>query len=114
MFQLPVLDRGTLENLGVELANQAGALQFAEMFVAMLPQRIAAVEAAFAVRDADAAVVALLSLNVSSSMVGARRLEALSAAALGSIDEPTSHAGLIAHLQGLGVEFQSALGGIIR
>ncbi|WP_240615158.1 signal peptidase I [Arthrobacter ruber] len=114
MSQLPALDRAILENLGVELSSQAGALQFAGMFVDMLPQRIGAVEDAFADRDTDAVVVALLSLNVSASMVGARRLEEAASAALDRVDEPGDAAALITQLQGLGVEFQAALGGIIR
>ncbi len=111
---VPTLDRSILENLGEELSSQAGALQFADSFVAMLPQRIAAVEDAFAARDADSAVVALLSLNVSASMVGASRLEEGSSAAMEVIDRPREHAAVIARLRVLGAEFQAALGGIIR
>ncbi|BBE24457.1 hypothetical protein MN0502_33400 [Arthrobacter sp. MN05-02] len=111
---LPVLDRRILDNLGVELSNQEGALQFAGMFVQMLPQRIEAVQAAFTARDADAAVVALLSLTVSASMVGARRLEDVSSEGLELVDQPSAHPALLARLQGLGTEFQSELAGIIR
>ncbi|MHA7218214.1 hypothetical protein ACX80L_04905 [Arthrobacter sp. MDT1-48-3] len=111
---LPVLDRRILDNLGVELSNQEGALQFAGIFGRMLPQRIGAVQAAFAARDADAAVVALLSLTVSASMVGARRLEDVSSAGLQLVDRPSTHPALLARLQGLGTEFQSELAGIIR
>jgi hypothetical protein len=112
--QLPVLDRGILERLGVELSNRAGALQFAELFGEMLPQRICAVEAAFAARDGDAAVVALLSLSASASKVGALRLVEVSSAALELLDEPPAHPALVLRLQRLGAEFHSELGGIIR
>ncbi|WP_262364244.1 signal peptidase I [Arthrobacter echini] len=111
--QLPVLDRQTLDDLGEELSNQAGALQFAGMFVDLLPQRIDAIDAAFGAGDGDAAVVALLSLNVSASMVGARRLEEASSSALELVGEPDRHEGLIGRLRILGSEYQSALGGII-
>ncbi|WP_298252055.1 signal peptidase I [uncultured Arthrobacter sp.] len=111
---LPVLDRQTLDDLGAELSNQAGALQFAGMFVDMLPQRIDAIDAAFGARDGDAAVVALLSLNVSASMVGARRLEEASSSALELVGEPDRHEALIDRLRILGSEYQAALGGIIR
>jgi signal peptidase len=110
----PTLDRTILENLGEELSSRAGALHFADSFVDMLPQRIDAVEGAFAARDADAAVVALLSLNVSASMVGACRLEEGSSAAMDLIDAPREHAAIITRLRVLGGEFQAALGGIIR
>jgi len=112
--QLPVLDRRILENLGRELSSQAGALQFAGMFVDMLPQRIGAVETALAARDADAAVVALLSLSVSASMVGAPQLEEASSSAMAFVDDPTAHGALIARLRALAMDCQSALGGIIR
>ncbi|WP_258062547.1 signal peptidase I [Arthrobacter sp. B0490] len=110
----PALDRAVLEGLGEELASRAGALQFAEAFVDLLPQRVRAVEDAFASRDADAAVVALLSLNVSASMVGARRLEEGSSAALGLIDDPREYPAVVARLRILSGEFQAALGGIMR
>jgi signal peptidase I len=111
---VPTLDRSILENLGEELSSQAGALQFADSFVDLLPQRIRAVEDAFRARDADAAVVALLSLNVSASMVGAGRLEEVSATAIDVIDRPREHAAVVARLRVLAGEFQAALGGIIR
>ncbi|MHA7209202.1 signal peptidase I [Arthrobacter sp. MDT1-65] len=110
----PALDRAVLEGLGEELASRAGALQFAGAFADLLPQRVRAVEDAFASRDADAAVVALLSLNVSASMVGARRLEEGSSAAMGLIDEPREHRAIVARLLILSGEFQAALGGIMR
>jgi signal peptidase I len=114
MSQLPVLDQQILDDLGAELASRAGAHRFAATFGDMLPERIDGVEAAFGSGDTDAALVAILSLNVSSSMVGARRLEEFSSAALELADEPSAHAGLIRRLRTLGAEFQSELGGIIR
>lgn len=108
----PVLDRGILDNLGVELSSHAGALLFAGTFVEMLPQRIGAVEAALMARDADAAVVALLSLTVSASMVGARRLEEESSAALELIGRPTTHRSLVARLRQHGADVSSALDAI--
>ncbi|MHA7240585.1 hypothetical protein [Arthrobacter sp. TMS1-12-1] len=113
MSQLPALDRRILENLGEELSNPAGALEFARMFVQMLPQRISAVEAAFAARAPDDAVVALLSLHASASMVGARLLAEASSSALELIDTPAEHGPAIARLRCLATDCQSALGGII-
>ncbi|MBG6225234.1 HPt (histidine-containing phosphotransfer) domain-containing protein [Arthrobacter sp. CAN_A2] len=114
MSQLPALDSRTLENLGEELSNPAGALEFAQMFGQMLPQRISAVEAAFAARAADDTVVALLSLHASASMVGACRLAEESSTALELMGRPTEQGPAIARLRGLAMDFQSALGGIIR
>lgn len=111
---LPTLDLHVLDNLGVELSSHAGALLFAGTFVDMLPQRIGAVEAALTDRDADAAVVALLSLHVSSSMVGARRLEEESSAALELIDEPTEHRALVGRLRQHGADVASMLAGIMH
>ncbi|WP_235498628.1 signal peptidase I [Arthrobacter sp. Leaf234] len=108
----PVLDRGILDNLGVELSSHAGALLFAGTFVEMLPQRIGAVEAALTARDADAAVVALLSLTVSASMVGARRLEEESSAALELIGRPITHRALVARLRQHGADVSTALDAI--
>ena len=114
MSQLPALDRRTLENLGEELSNPAGAMEFARIFLQMLPQRIDAVEAAFAARATDDAVVALLSLSASASMVGAHRLAGESSRALDRVGDPSEHDPAIARLRGLAADFQSALGGIIR
>jgi len=111
--QLPVLDRRTLENLGEELSNPEGALDFAHTFVQMLPQRIDAVEVAFAVRAPDDAVVALLSLHASACMVGARRLAEASSSTLELIDSPADHGQAVARLRSLATDLQSALGGII-
>lgn len=113
MSQLPALDRRTLEHLGEELSDPAGALEFAQIFVRLLPQRIDAVEAAFAAGSADAAVVALLSLHVSASMVGACRLAEESSGALAFIGAPSEHGPAIARLRSLALDCQSALGGII-
>ena len=112
--QPPALDRRTLENLGDELSNPASAMEFAQLFLQMLPQRIDAVEAAFAARATDAAVVALLSLKASASMVGARRLAEESSTALEVVGEPSGYESAIARLRSLATDFQSALGGIIR
>lgn len=114
MSQLPALDRRTLENLGEELSSPAGAMEFAQMFLQMLPQRIDAVEVAFAAQATDHAVVALLSLNASASMVGARRLAEESSTALELVGEPSEHGPAIVRLRRLAMDFQSALGGIIR
>lgn len=113
MSQLPALDRRTLEHLGEELSDPAGALEFAQIFVRLLPQRIDAVEASFAAGAADAAVVALLSLQVSASMVGAYRLAEETSAALALVGAPLEHGPTIARLRSLALECQLALGGII-
>ena len=115
MPQLPVLDQGVLANLGRELSSTDGALRFAAVFADMLPQRIRDVEVAVDAGDTDAAVVSLLSLNASSTMVGARRLEEASSRALEVIGQTSSALPTpVAQLHDLGKEFQSALGGIIR
>lgn len=111
---LPVLDRDVLDSLSAELSSRTGALHFADAFVELLPQRIDAVEAAFEAGDMDAAVVALLSLFVSSSMVGARRLEQASSSALDFAVGRSARVTRIGQFRSLSVEFQSALGGIIR
>ncbi len=114
MSQLPVLDQRILDDLGAELADPDGARRFVGTYAQLLPQRIGAVEAALASRDTEAAVVALLSLHVSSSMVGARRLEEISSTALAQLEDTMKHPGLLAHLRDLSAEFQSVIGGIIR
>ncbi|THJ68803.1 signal peptidase I [Arthrobacter echini] len=114
LSRLPVLDRRILDDLGAELSSPEGALQFAGMFVDMLPQRIHAIDVALSTGDVDAAVVALLSLNVSAAMVGAVRLEEASSTALELVGVPDHQHRLIEQLRELGSEFQSALTGIMR
>lgn len=114
LLPLPVLDRGVYDSLAEELDNPTGALQFATLFARMLPERIAGIEEAFRSQDSEAAVVTILSLNVSASMVGARRLAEYSSVALDLVTDPTSHAALVDRLRALAGEFQSALAGIIR
>lgn len=113
MSQLPALDRRTLANLGEELSDPEGALEFLQTFVRMLPRRIDAVEAAFSARAEEDAVVALLSLRASASMVGACRIAEESATALELVGEPAVHGPEIARLRSLATDFQSASGGII-
>ncbi|WP_434995361.1 hypothetical protein [Arthrobacter sp. Ld5] len=114
MAQLPALDRRTLENLGEELSDPPGALEFLQLFATMLPRRIDAVETAFAAHATDDAVVALLSLHASAAMVGACRLAEASSTALKSVGEPARYGAEVARLRSLATDFQSALGGIIR
>ena len=116
MPQLPVLDQCVLDDLGDELSSRDAAMRFAAIFADMLPQRIHDVEAAVRAGDRDAAVVALLNLNASATMVGARRLEEASSRALDVMGGPSMSGlpTLATRLHTLGLEFQSALGGIIR
>ena len=72
---VPILDRACLEDLAEDLASRAHAIDFAASFVKLLPRRIHAIATALEAGELEAAQVALVSLAVSASMVGALQLE---------------------------------------
>lgn len=75
---LPVLDGTTLRVLKDEVGEGASR-RFVEEYLLMLPTRAARVLKGFAGEDAEPASQALISLRVTSAMVGALRLEGLCA-----------------------------------
>lgn len=71
----PVLDTSRIEVLADELCSRAAAKEFMAAFLGMLPDRIAAVEAALDGTDRKVSRTAVLSLATSAAMAGARQLE---------------------------------------
>lgn len=74
----PLLDPAVLKDLAEDVGPQA-ATAFAREFAAMWSRRRDALSRALARDDPAEAMDAVLSLRVSSAMVGARRLEELAA-----------------------------------
>lgn len=74
----PLLDHLVLKELTEDVGPKA-ATAFAREFSAMWPRRRDALASALVHADPEAAMDAILSLRVSSAMVGARRLEELAA-----------------------------------
>ena len=74
----PLLDHVVLRELAEDIGPRA-ATSFAREFAGMWPRRRAALAAAVSRDDAEGAMDAILSMRVSSAMVGARRLEGLAA-----------------------------------
>ena len=72
----PLLDPRVLRELAEDVGARAAA-SFAREFAGMWPRRRSALAHALAHDDADGAMEAVLSMRVSSAMVGARRLEEL-------------------------------------
>jgi HPt (histidine-containing phosphotransfer) domain-containing protein len=71
----PVLDTSRIEVLADELCSVAAAKEFMATFLGMLPERVAAVEAALSGADPEISRTAVLSLAASAAMAGARQLE---------------------------------------
>lgn len=78
MDHLPVLDFQCIANLGEEMDNPAAAQAFLATYLELLPERLTCITAAVSVKDKEAALDRVVSLKVTSSMVGARQLAALS------------------------------------
>lgn len=78
MDHLPVLDFQCIANLGEEMDNPAAAQAFLATYLELLPERLTYITAAVSVKDKEAALDRAVSLKVTSSMVGARQLAALS------------------------------------
>lgn len=83
-LDLPVLDPACIREMGEEL-DHASALTFLSAYLDFLPERLATLCAAVALEDGAAAMDRVLSLKVSSTMVGACRLSALAEALQGLV-----------------------------
>lgn len=75
----PLLDAGVLARLGDEVGGSDAALRFAAAYLELLPSRVDRICSACAAQDAYAAEDAILSLRVTSAMVGAGLLMGLAA-----------------------------------
>ncbi len=73
----PVLQLQSLAGLDEETQNDNAVHRFVSTFRAMLPGRVSRIVSAVRARDADTAMDAVLSLKVTSSMIGALRMEQL-------------------------------------
>ncbi len=69
------LDLRRLRSLADELGSPEPALRFLDKYLAMLPQRVERIVHAVDVHDAKETTTALLSLKISSAMVGAVETE---------------------------------------
>lgn len=70
------LQLGTLRELANELGDPKAALQFLAKYLTILPRRIERITRGLERRDAASTIDALLSLKITSAMVGATALEA--------------------------------------
>ncbi|MET3904245.1 Hpt domain-containing protein [Paenarthrobacter sp. 4246] len=66
-----VLEASTLQALAEELDDDAPAISFLSTYLSMLPGRILRISTGLCLHDADASMDAVLSLKISSAMVGA-------------------------------------------
>ncbi|MET1086940.1 MAG: Hpt domain-containing protein [Arthrobacter sp.] len=73
---LPVLDLQYISDWGADL-GEAAARDFLATYLELLPARLAGITSAVLAEDSDAAMERLISLKVTSAMVGALRLSAL-------------------------------------
>ncbi|HET7399319.1 MAG TPA: Hpt domain-containing protein [Intrasporangium sp.] len=74
-----LLDERVLARLGDEVGDREAALRFAAAYLGLLPTRVDRVCAACTASDSEAAEDAVLSLRVTSAMVGASLLMGLAA-----------------------------------
>ena len=74
---LPLVDAAVLEELDDELAGSGLAQRFARDYAAMWDQRYARLAAAVDNQDSDTALDAVISLKITSAMVGGLRLAKL-------------------------------------
>lgn len=74
---LPLVDAAVLEELDDELAGSGLAQRFARDYAAMWDQRCSRLAAAVAGQDSESALDAVISLKISSAMVGGVRLAKL-------------------------------------
>ena len=72
---LPVIDPYVLGRLGVELGDHRAATRVAGRFLSLLDSRTLRMQRAIAARDTADALDCVLSLKVTSSMLGGRRLQ---------------------------------------
>lgn len=71
----PRLHLGTLRALAEELGDAAHVLRFLSTYLSMLPARMGRIDVGLAAAEVDSSLEAVLSLKISSSMVGARMTE---------------------------------------
>ncbi len=71
----PVLDRAQVQELARKVQSQARLIEFLNLFLVLLPSRVANVVRALEAKDQSAASVAARSLASSASMAGATRLQ---------------------------------------
>ncbi|UOD81105.1 Hpt domain-containing protein [Paenarthrobacter ureafaciens] len=71
----PRLHMGTLRALAEELGDAAHVLRFLSTYLSMLPMRMGRIDVGLAAAEAEPSLEAVLSLKISSSMVGARVTE---------------------------------------
>jgi hypothetical protein len=71
----PILDRARVQELAGEVHSQSRLLEFLDLFLVLLPSRVANVVSALENHDHEAASAAAQSLASSASMAGANRLE---------------------------------------
>ena len=69
------LHMGTLRALVEELGDAAHVLRFLSTYLSMLPTRMGRIDVGLAAAEAEPSLEAVLSLKISSSMVGARVTE---------------------------------------
>ncbi|MCD5341637.1 Hpt domain-containing protein [Arthrobacter sp. AK04] len=74
---LPLVDAAVLEELDDELAGSGLAQRFARDYAAMWDQRYTRLAAAVENQDSDSALDAVISLKITSAMVGGLRLAKL-------------------------------------
>jgi hypothetical protein len=74
---LPLVDAAVLEELDDELAGSGLAQRFARDYAALWDQRYARLAAAVDQQDSDSALDAVISLKITSAMVGGLRLAKL-------------------------------------
>lgn len=71
----PVLEACKLQALAEELDDSAPAISFLSTYLSMLPGRMLRISTGLCLHDADASMDAVLSLKISSAMVGASETE---------------------------------------
>ncbi|MFF1831260.1 Hpt domain-containing protein [Paenarthrobacter sp. NPDC058040] len=74
-LELPSLEVRTLRALAEELGDSKPVLRLLSTYLTMLPSRILRISRGLVENDADASMEAVLSLKISSAMVGARETE---------------------------------------
>jgi HPt (histidine-containing phosphotransfer) domain-containing protein len=72
---VPALEPCRLQTLAEELGDYRPALRFLSTYLSMLPGRILRISDGLCQHDADASIDAILSLKISSAMVGALETE---------------------------------------
>jgi HPt (histidine-containing phosphotransfer) domain-containing protein len=71
----PQLHIGTLRALAEELGDPAPVLRFLSAYLSMLPKRMGRIDDGLSAAEAESSLEAVLSLKISSAMVGIRETE---------------------------------------